>query len=177
MGNHSRQALNRGILMMTGLPVIHYLYFGACSRQAEKEGSPSIVSERSELNIDEGFLFYRFQQKKQNDYDIPFHGCMENAKKPPLLRRAAFLRDNYARDTFLAAAPFGPVVSTSKVTLSPSFNSSNVTPFNASEWKNRSFGSPSREMNPNLLSLTRVLIVPFIRLFLWLYMTHSEIGL
>src|SRR3989338_4023049 len=66
----------------------------------------------------------------------------------------------YARDTFVAAGPLSPCT-TSKVTASPTFNSSNVTPLHSVEWKKRSFVSPSRAMNPNPFCVL-VLIVPFI---------------
>src|SRR3989344_6249186 len=49
---------------------------------------------------------------------------------------------------------------TSKVTASPSFNSSNVTPFKASLWKKTSFDPSSGAINPNALSSTFFLIFP-----------------
>lgn len=49
----------------------------------------------------------------------------------------------------------------SKVTASPTFNSSKVTPCSSFAWKNRSFASPSRAMNPNFRSVN-VLMVPVI---------------
>ena len=46
------------------------------------------------------------------------------------------------RDVDGARALFS--IATSKLTTSPTFNSSNVTPFNSLEWKLGSFVSPSR---------------------------------
>lgn len=91
-----------------------------------------------------------------------------NEKHPKLRPRVFFLNVAYTRDTFVAAGPFSPSV-TSKLTTSPTFSSSNVTPFNSLEWKKRSFDSPSREMNPNPLSVI-VLIVPCILISFYCYL-------
>ncbi len=71
--------------------------------------------------------------------------------------RGCFCIAIYALLTLTAFGPFG-LSATSKVTLSPSRSSLNVTSTSSFEWKKRSFSCPSHLMNPKPLSVSRAIV-------------------